>query len=146
MSSLIINFEQVIEQVLNIYFTFFLPVVDCTFTRVLLRLIVYCYYVTYASEAVLRSCSVKKAFLEISQNSQENACARVSSLKMRFWHSCFPVNLGKFLRTSFLTDHLWWLLLAFQSESTLCSFRTSCSKQMQYLSEQKLHANITIQT
>ena len=32
------------------------------------------------SEAVARGCSVKKVFLEISQNSQENACARVSFL------------------------------------------------------------------
>ena len=29
-------------------------------------------------EAVVQRCSVKKVFLEISQNSQENACARVS--------------------------------------------------------------------
>ena len=28
-------------------------------------------------EAVARSCSIKKVFLEISQNSQENNCARV---------------------------------------------------------------------
>ena len=27
-------------------------------------------------EAVIRRCSVKKVFLEISQNSQENTCAR----------------------------------------------------------------------
>ena len=32
------------------------------------------------SEAVVRRCSVKKVFLEISQNSQENTCARVSFL------------------------------------------------------------------
>ena len=32
-------------------------------------------------------------------------------LKMRLWHRCFPVNFGKFLRTSFLTEHLRWLLL-----------------------------------
>ena len=31
-------------------------------------------------EAVARRCSVKKMFLEISQNSQENTCARVSIL------------------------------------------------------------------
>ena len=31
-------------------------------------------------EAVIRRCSVKKAVLEISQNSQENTCARVSFL------------------------------------------------------------------
>ena len=29
-------------------------------------------------EAVVQRCSVKKEFLEISQNSQENNCARVS--------------------------------------------------------------------
>ena len=32
------------------------------------------------SEALARSCSVKKVFLEISQNSQENTCVRVSYL------------------------------------------------------------------
>ena len=32
-------------------------------------------------EAVVRRCSLKKVFLEISQNSQENACARVSLFK-----------------------------------------------------------------
>ena len=32
-------------------------------------------------------------------------------LKKRLWHSCFPVNLSKFLRTPFLKEHLWWLLL-----------------------------------
>ena len=64
----------------------------------------------------------EKEFLEISQNSQENTRARVSfliklqaapatSLKRRLWHRCFPVNFAKFLRTSFFTEHLWWLLL-----------------------------------
>ena len=32
------------------------------------------------AEAVVRRCSVEKVFLEISQNSQENTCARVSFL------------------------------------------------------------------
>ena len=32
------------------------------------------------SEAVVHRCSVKKMFLEISQNSQENVCAKVSFL------------------------------------------------------------------
>ena len=31
-------------------------------------------------EAVAKRCSVKKVFLEISQNSQENTCARASFL------------------------------------------------------------------
>ena len=33
-----------------------------------------------SSEAVVRRCSLKKVFLEISQNSQKNTCARDSSL------------------------------------------------------------------
>ena len=31
--------------------------------------------------------------------------------KKRLWHRCFPVNFVKFLRTPFLKEHLWWLLL-----------------------------------
>ena len=69
------------------------------------------------SEAVARRCSVKKVFLEISQNSQKNTCARVSLLikcrsqsatllKKRLWHRCFYVNFAKFLRTSLITEHL----------------------------------------
>ena len=36
--------------------------------------------ITQILEAVARRCSVKQVFLEISQNSQENTCARVSFL------------------------------------------------------------------
>ena len=28
-------------------------------------------------------------------------------LKKTLWHKCFPVNFEKFLRTPFLTEHLW---------------------------------------
>ena len=34
-------------------------------------------------------------------------------LKKRLWHTCFPVNFAKFLRTLFFTEHLRWLLLRF---------------------------------
>ena len=36
--------------------------------------------VQFVTEAVVGRCSVKEVFLEISQNSQENNCARVSFL------------------------------------------------------------------
>ena len=36
-------------------------------------------------------------------------------LKKRLWHMCFPMNFAKFLRTPFLTEHLWLLLLHFCS-------------------------------
>ena len=73
------------------------------------------------SKSSHRRCSVKKMFLGISQNSQENTCARVSILiklqacnfilKYRLWHRCFPVNFVKFLRTPFLQNTSGRLLL-----------------------------------
>ena len=57
-------------------------------------------------EAVVQRCSAKKVFLKISQNSQENTCARISFLikfrpatllEKRLWHSWF-------LRTPFLQN------------------------------------------
>ena len=67
-------------------------------------------------EAVVWRCSVKKVFLEISQNSQKNTCASLffnkvagrpaTLLKKRLWHWCFPVNFVKFLRKPFFTEHI----------------------------------------
>ena len=76
-------------------------------------------------------CSVKKVFLEISQNSKKNTCARVSLLiKLRAKVGNFiyketlaqvlPVNFAKFGRTPFLTEHLWWLLLVLRNR---CSYK-----------------------
>ena len=55
-------------------------------------------------EPVIQRCSVKKGLLKLLQNSQENPCAKVSfliklQLKKRLWHSCFPVNIARFLKT-----------------------------------------------
>ena len=64
-----------------------------------------------------------------SQYSQENTCTGVFSnevaslkdcnyIKERLQHGCFPVNIAKFLRTAFLTEHLRWLLLYFRHYNT----------------------------
>ena len=58
-------------------------------------------------EAVARRCSVKKLFLKISQNSQENGC--------------FPVNFAKFLRTPVFQKTSWQLLLV-NADYTLKQF------------------------
>ena len=80
--------------------------------------------------AAIQRCSVKKVFLEISRNSQENARARVSFfnkvaglrtatlLEKRLWQRCFPVNFAKFLGTPSFTEHLWWLLLSQCNDGT----------------------------
>ena len=36
---------------------------------------------------------------------------RPATLLKSLWHRCFPVNFAKFLKTSFFTEHLQWLLL-----------------------------------
>ena len=68
-------------------------------------------------EADVQRCSVKKVFLKILQNSQENIRARIFILintvllKKRLWHRCFLVNFAKILRTAFFREYLRWLLL-----------------------------------
>ena len=49
-------------------------------------------------------CSIKKVFLKILQNWQENTCVRVR-------HRFFPVSFTKFLRTLFLQNTFGWILL-----------------------------------
>ena len=65
-------------------------------------------------EAVTRDVLWKKVFLEISQNSPENTCARVSFfiklqassifIKKETLVRCFPVNFAKFFRTPTLQN------------------------------------------
>ena len=58
------------------------------------------------TEAVARRCSVKMVFLQILENSQENACVGISFkqsfefIKKRLQHRCFPVNFENILRTA----------------------------------------------
>ena len=84
------------------------------FRWLLLFFSIYKFFFFHGTEAVTQRCSVKKAFLEISQNSQENTCARVSVLnfiKKETLAREFSVNFAKFLRAPFLKEHLRWLLL-----------------------------------
>ena len=62
----------------------------------------------------------KKGVVKISQNSQENTCARVSFLIelqteacnfIKKETLCFTVNFEKSLRTPIFIEHLRWLLL-----------------------------------
>ena len=61
----------------------------------------------------------EKVFLEMSQNSQKNTCARAAFwkkfIKKRLWHRCFPVNFAKILRAPFLQNTSGRLLLHFES-------------------------------
>ena len=59
--------------------------------------------------------SVKKEFLNISQDSQKNRKTQCQGLFLNkvagFWHGCFPLDFVEFLRTSFLHSTSGQLLL-----------------------------------
>ena len=59
------------------------------------------------TEAISQKCSTKNAFLQISQNSQENTCARVSFLKTQL----FSCDFCEILKIAFFEKHLRWLFL-----------------------------------
>ena len=75
-------------------------------------------------EAVAQRCSVKEVFLQISQNSQENTCARVSFLrkpqacnfiKKETLAQVFSCEFCKISKNTFFIEHLWRLLLVLVS-------------------------------
>ena len=55
---------------------------------------------------------MKKVFLEISENSQENTCARVSFfIKKETLAQVFSCQFCEISKNTFFTEHIWWLRL-----------------------------------
>ena len=94
----------------------------------------------FFSEAIVRRCSVKKGvFKNFAKFIGKHLCQSLffnkvaglkpeTLLKNRPWHKWFPINFIKFLRTTFFTEHLRWLLLLFHlTQRKLLSFR--CGKK-----------------
>ena len=111
---------------ITVFVCSFVPVSFCIFDYLYLDfwLFVDCFVTSTLSRSSHLEVFVKKVFLEILENSQEDTCVRVSFLiklqtfmrpatllKKRLWHRCFPVNFAKFIKTRFHTEHLRWLLL-----------------------------------
>ena len=61
---------------------------------------------------------IKNVFLQISQNSQENTCARVSSLR-DFITGIFSCEFSEICKTTFLTKHLWATASVFRAMSNI---------------------------
>ena len=54
----------------------------------------------------------KDVLRNIAKFTGKHLCQRFFFNKVAgLWHRCFPVNLAKFLTTSFFTEHLRWQLL-----------------------------------
>ena len=90
--------------------------------KIRLETMINCYWCDFRITSASLQKQPSEVFLEISQNSQENNCARVSFLaklqawpatllKKRLWHRCFLANFVKFLRTTFLQNTSRRLLL-----------------------------------
>ena len=74
-----------------------------------------------------KRCCIKKVYLQISQKSQENICARASFLIKRLWHRCLPMDFAEFLRTYFFQNTPWRLLLGRKDEKPYRNkFWSSC--------------------
>ena len=93
----------------------------------------YFYFSIQNSEAVFQTCSVKKVFLEISQNSQENTYTRVSFLiKLQAWGQNLFFNKVAGLRPATLlikvsgTGDFLWILWNFQKHIFLQNASGSC--------------------
>ena len=66
----------------------------------------------FMTEAVVRRCSLKKAFFKnFAKFTGKYLCQSLFLIK-RLWCRCFPMNFAKFLRKLFLKERLWWLLLS----------------------------------
>ena len=59
-----------------------------------------------ATEAATGAILLKKVFLKISLNSQENTCARVSFLIGTFLAQGFSCEFCKIFKNTFFTEHL----------------------------------------
>ena len=102
--------------------TSFLPI-SLTITKYVwnsshsLTLLKYLINETVKSETASRCVLCKKVFLKISQNSQENACSRVSFLinvgqacsfiKKETLTQVFACEFCKISKNTFFTEHLW---------------------------------------
>ena len=77
----------------------------------------------FSIEAVMRRCFVKKVFLKISQNSQENIYARTfffnkvagaacNFIKIETLVHVFSCYFCEFFKNNFFIESFWWLLLS----------------------------------
>ena len=75
---------------------------------------VYVKYVFRTSRSSRLEMFCKKDVLKnFTKFTGKHLCPKPATLlKKRLSHRCFPVNYAKFLRTPFVTEHLWWLLLS----------------------------------
>ena len=79
-------------------------------------------YQLESKEAVVQTWSVKRAFLEISQNSLENTCARdflpeaCNFIKKESLAQVFSCEFCEISKNTFFIEHLWWLLLKVETE------------------------------
>ena len=66
-------------------------------------------------EVVVQTCSVKKVFLDISQNLQESTCPRDSFLKKfikkETLAQLFSYEFCEISKNIFFIEHLWWLFV-----------------------------------
>ena len=83
-----------------------------------------------------KGCSTNTVFLEISQNSQENTCVRISQacnfIKKETLAHAFSCEFCEIFKNTIFIEQLWWLLLQFPNNFWKIS-NISASMSLDYL-------------
>ena len=90
-----------------------------------------------------------RLFLLLRSSRHEVFCEKglrpATLLKKRLWHRCFSVDFVKFLKTPFLTERLWWLLLAIRSRLYRVEHLLSAILSRLYCVENFCYSKLVIQ-
>ena len=86
-------------------------------TAVFLKISFFVYFLKNSvqnSEAAVQMCFVKKVFFQFLQNSQPETC---NFIKKETLAQIFSCEFRKIFKSTFFTEHLWWLLLNIHLQS-----------------------------
>ena len=118
--------QRTLDNFVDIYYCKYTRIQE-TFNAILCnwKKILFIFQIT--TEAVVRRCSVKKVFLKISQNSQENTCTSHNYGNRSFCKSCKNIKFVHLLAISNIVrtqvPQYWPMsLTGFHSERFSCSF------------------------
>ena len=80
----------------------------------------------------------KDALRNFAKFTGKHLCQSLTLLKKTLWHSCFPVNFARFLKTPCFTEHIRWLfcnffkILSIFLKICVSLFRVTCDPQLLY--------------
>ena len=81
------------------------------YKKLIWKSLTFCNWVRSSRPKVFCKKGVLRNFIKFAGKHLCQILRPATLLQKRLWHTCLTVNFVKFLRTTFLTEDLWWLLL-----------------------------------